>query len=148
MGTKTYWQCSIYRSTTLDYRYLGMIYRALTSRSHFRIFIIWDTDWIISDQKVCLLMCLMSKMGICASLSICKPSVNSPFPLVTQMCVNKFSTLIQLMACRLFRAKTLSEPMLAYCQLDHIKVIHRMTMDAVNFDRSSTTYINTHVRHA
>ena len=34
------------------------------------------------------------------------------------MCQWIWSTLVQVMACRLFGAKPLSEPMLAYCQLD------------------------------
>ena len=44
---------------------------------------------------------------------------NSSPPSAAYMCQWIGSTLVQIMACRLFGAKPLSKPMMVYCQLDH-----------------------------
>ena len=43
----------------------------------------------------------------------------TPLPLVTHICISRWirPALVQIMACCLFGAKPLSQPMLAYCQL-------------------------------
>ena len=46
------------------------------------------------------------------------PLINSSPPSATYMHHRTRSALVQVMACRLFGAKPLPEPMLAYCQLD------------------------------
>ena len=45
-------------------------------------------------------------------------SVNSSPPSATYMCQWIASSLVQIMACRLFSAKPLPEPMMTYCQLE------------------------------
>ena len=47
-----------------------------------------------------------------------KKNLNSSPPSATYMRQLVGSTLVQIMACRLFGAKPLSQPMLRYCQLD------------------------------
>ena len=50
-------------------------------------------------------------------------NLNSLRPSDTYICQHDIPTLLQIMACRLFGAKPLSEPMPPYCRLNHKKYI-------------------------
>ena len=65
------------------------------------------------------------KSDICNSMkwfqeiiSLCHSVVNSSSPCAAYIHQWSGSTLVQVLACRLYGAKPLPEPMLAYCQLD------------------------------
>ena len=61
-------------------------------------------DMMIDDKST-----LIQVMACC---------LNSSPPSAAYMCQRTGSALVQIMACRLFGAKPLPEPMVAYCQLD------------------------------
>ena len=69
-------------------------------------------EWCI--RKGCLQLC--SRVNVLDAISSAKYVIDVPPPSATYQGIG--STLVQIMACRLFGAKPVPEPMPTYCQLD------------------------------
>ena len=76
------------------------------------------TKWIMKDRN-------RTKYAIQIRVFVTMTYVSSSLPSAAYMRQSTLSSLVQVMAFRMFGAKPLPEPMLAYCQLDsweHISV--------------------------